>query len=301
MKQKELQTEILDSKLEHNYVEHDDLHIIACVESDKANGENEVIEIYSPLTCLIYVEKGILHVESENESYNFHKGSIVFVRKYTHAFYSNIYSEKENYAKTYSFVMREDFIRKLIAKYKFNKNLEPITERIIKLDETNDLNSIITVLKSAVDNKDVLKPNDIEDYIAETFKAIIKDNPKLAVIFKEFSLAKRADLSLFMKTNYMLKLPINQLALMSGRSVSTFTREFKIIFNTTPHKWILKKRLQLGYKLLEEGRKNVSEINLEAGFEDLAHFSKAFKKEFGVNPSEIKQKIKVAKLVVAAL
>ena len=64
----------------------------------------------------------------------------------------------------------------------------------------------------------------------------------------------------------------------------------RLFLNTTPHKWILKKRLQIGYKLLVETSKNISDVSLETGFEDLAHFSKAFKKEYGQSPSEVKQK-----------
>ena len=126
--------------------------------------------------------------------------------------------------------------------------------------------------------------------VEKALKAIVNNNPKLAMVFKEFSLPKRADLTLFMNSNYIMKVPIQQLAYMCGRSVSTFTREFKLIFNTTPHQWILKKRLQVAHKLLVETSKNISAVSLETGFEDLAHFSKAFKKEYGESPSGIKQK-----------
>jgi AraC-like DNA-binding protein len=74
---------------------------------------------------------------------------------------------------------------------------------------------------------------------------------------------------------------------MTGRSLSTFKREFKAIFNTSPGKWIMKKRLDEAYFLLDKEHKKSTDIYIDLGFEDLSHFSFVFKKEFGVSPSEV--------------
>lgn len=80
---------------------------------------------------------------------------------------------------------------------------------------------------------------------------------------------------------------MERFAFMSGRSLSTFKREFKAIFNTTPGKWLMKKRLDEAYFLLDKEHKKPTDIYTELGFEDLSHFSFVFKKEFGVSPSNI--------------
>lgn len=92
----------------------------------------------------------------------------------------------------------------------------------------------------------------------------------------------------FVLYNYHTNVPLETFARQSGRSLSTFNRDFKMIFGETPHRWIRKKRLEKARELLTTTTKKVSEVYLEVGFEDLAHFSKSFKKEFGVNPSEVK-------------
>lgn len=66
------------------------------------------------------------------------------------------------------------------------------------------------------------------------------------------------------------------------RSLSTFKREFKNIFNENPHKWILNKKLEDAKSLLLNGEK-ASEIYLDLGFNSLQHFSKAFKERFNIN------------------
>ena len=48
-----------------------------------------------------------------------------------------------------------------------------------------------------------------------------------------------------------------------------------------------KPALQAAYYLIKEKGKAPSEAYLEVGFEDLSHFSFAFKKKYGVAPSRV--------------
>jgi AraC family transcriptional regulator, exoenzyme S synthesis regulatory protein ExsA len=89
-----------------------------------------------------------------------------------------------------------------------------------------------------------------------------------------------------MESNYHRNLKIEDYALLSNRSISSFKRDFQTIFKSSPHKWITEKRLQLAFTLMRNGLKKPSEIYLEVGYEDFSHFSKAFKNRFGVSPSE---------------
>ncbi len=52
---------------------------------------------------------------------------------------------------------------------------------------------------------------------------------------------------------------------------------------------ILEFRLQAALKLLEEGFLRISEVAYKVGFENAAHFSRAFKQRFGLCPSEIRK------------
>jgi AraC-like DNA-binding protein len=74
---------------------------------------------------------------------------------------------------------------------------------------------------------------------------------------------------------------------LSGRSIATFHREFKRTFNTSPHQWIKERRLLKAKELLTLTNRKPSDIYIELGFEDLAHFSRSFKKHFGKNPSKV--------------
>lgn len=104
-------------------------------------------------------------------------------------------------------------------------------------------------------------------------------------LLADFSAPYKINLTDFMERNYMHNLTMEKFGYLTGRSLTTFKRDFKKAFNTTPQKWIIQKRLELAhYQLSEKGQKPI-EVYLETGFENLSHFSFAFKKHFGYAPT----------------
>jgi len=100
----------------------------------------------------------------------------------------------------------------------------------------------------------------------------------------------KIDLEAYMNKNYMHNIPLAQFAKLTGRSISTFKRDFQEIFNQTPNKWLIKKRLDLAHFLISKQGKKPNEIYDDVGFINFSHFSRSFKAEFGINPSEIEKK-----------
>lgn len=83
----------------------------------------------------------------------------------------------------------------------------------------------------------------------------------------------------------MHNLTMEKFGYLTGRSLTTFKRDFKKIFNSTPQKWIIQKRLELAHYQLSEKKQKPVDVYLETGFENLSHFSFAFKKHFGYAPT----------------
>ncbi len=95
----------------------------------------------------------------------------------------------------------------------------------------------------------------------------------------------KIDLMDFMERNYMNDLSLEEMANYTGRSLSTFKRDFKKYSSLSPQKWIIGRRLEAAYELLRDKRKRVSDVCLDVGFKNLSHFSKAYKARYGVAPT----------------
>jgi AraC-like DNA-binding protein len=106
----------------------------------------------------------------------------------------------------------------------------------------------------------------------------------------DFADPGKTDLKEFMLRNYMFNVPINEFAKLSGRSLSTFQRDFQKIFGMKASHWLLKQRLQAAHEALNSGHKRPSDVYLDFGFGDMSHFSKVFKSEFGYSPSFLNPK-----------
>lgn len=121
----------------------------------------------------------------------------------------------------------------------------------------------------------------------EALLILLRGQPELKDILFDFSEPYKIDLPGFMEMNYRYNISQRRFAYLTGRSISSFKRDFIATFHMPPGRWLLERRLKEALYLLKDQKKAVKEVYLDVGFEDMAHFSRAFKKEFGTAPSRI--------------
>ncbi len=93
----------------------------------------------------------------------------------------------------------------------------------------------------------------------------------------------------FIVQKYLFQpITINELASLSGRSLASFKRDFQKEYDASPKHWINQKRLSHANMVLHNTRKNISEIAYECGFENVSHFIKLFKREYGIAPNAMR-------------
>lgn len=112
-------------------------------------------------------------------------------------------------------------------------------------------------------------------------------DPEIDGILANYEDPYKVELISFMEKNYMFNLPLEQFGYLTGRSLTSFKRDFKKAFNCTPQRWLTQKRLELAHYQLAEVKKKPMEVCFETGFENLSHFSYAFKKRFGYAPATL--------------
>ncbi|MEH6681102.1 MAG: helix-turn-helix domain-containing protein [Sediminicola sp.] len=131
-------------------------------------------------------------------------------------------------------------------------------------------------------------PEQIADLkITEAIVILREIDKGIDAVLANFDEPGKVDLISFMEKNYMFNMPLEKLGYLTGRSLSTFKRDFVKHFRTTPQRWLTQKRLELAYYQLSEMKRRPVDIYFEVGFENLSHFSFAFKKHFGMSPTEL--------------
>jgi AraC family transcriptional regulator, exoenzyme S synthesis regulatory protein ExsA len=121
----------------------------------------------------------------------------------------------------------------------------------------------------------------------------IADNPRNIELLSYFCCLlqepQAVSMQRVMEENYCFNLKLEEFAQLTHRSLSAFKRDFQKLFNTSPGKWLMEKRLNYAMHLLSNNNKTVSETAFESGFKSPSHFSRAFKERFGIPPATIKQ------------
>ncbi|MBK1439253.1 helix-turn-helix transcriptional regulator [Parapedobacter sp. ISTM3] len=123
----------------------------------------------------------------------------------------------------------------------------------------------------------------------EAIELLLSHDPGLKELLFDFSEPFKIDLETFMNSHFTYNVPIKQFAKLTGRSMSTFKRDFKKAFHQTPERWLKDRRLDKAHFLISELRQRPSEVYLQVGFENFSHFSASFKQRFGYNASTVGQ------------
>jgi AraC family transcriptional regulator, exoenzyme S synthesis regulatory protein ExsA len=114
-------------------------------------------------------------------------------------------------------------------------------------------------------------------------------NAKLSSYLRCVASRKAPSIPAIMEANWRHNLPLQAFAKLCGCSLATFKREFRRHYGVAPGRWLLEQRLQCSACLLTTTGMSVTEIVFECGFEERAHFTRAFKARFGQPPSQYRE------------
>ncbi|WP_138990535.1 helix-turn-helix domain-containing protein [Larkinella sp. C7] len=123
--------------------------------------------------------------------------------------------------------------------------------------------------------------------ITEAIHILRAIDPGIDSVLANFEEPGKIDLVSYMEKNFMFNLPLEKFGYLTGRSLTTFKRDFGKAFNATPQRWLTQKRLELAHYQFIEKKKKPIDVCYEVGFENLSHFSYAFKKHFGYAPTTL--------------
>lgn len=100
------------------------------------------------------------------------------------------------------------------------------------------------------------------------------------------TLPQKRNIKEFMESNYDKPLKIEDYAYLTGRSETSFCRDFKAYFNTTPQRWIKDRRIEKAVQLLKNGEMSVGQLSHEVGYDNTSYFIREFKDRVGHSPKQ---------------
>ncbi|SOE21639.1 Helix-turn-helix domain-containing protein [Spirosomataceae bacterium TFI 002] len=243
-------------------------------------------EVFFEENAVIYVLEGKKRFSNPLEEVNVSKGDVVFIRR---GFYLMSESIDESYKSLVFFFdekLIKDFVNQHLELFEKARKEQASTLLVLHGDETfgKFIASIFPYFKSKTKFLNHFLKLKLQELLLHL---LAFDNSKhLLNVLKTIYLGEKEDLKYLMNNYYLKPLSMDELAKLSGRSLSTFKRDFKEQFSTSPATWIRNKRLDQAAFLLKNQSKSVAEVSEEIGFDSVSHFIKAFKERFGKTPSK---------------
>lgn len=235
---------------------------------------------------LVYIYSGEYHIEEGKKKTIVRPGECVFLRKDIRLNTYKMAKKEEPFRSiairfTRTFLI--DFYRK-ISENNIPKNVKKFKESVVKMSASTDVISLFRSMTAYVDAN--VKPSEeiMDLKRLEGIYSLLNIDKRFFPTLFDFTDPWKIDLLEFMNNNYTYELSMEDIASFTGRSLSTFKRDFKKISNLTPQRWIIQQRLIAANKAIHEEGKKVRDVYSDVGFKNESHFYNAYKKYFGKAP-----------------
>ncbi len=253
----------------------------------KLGGENS---FYVEENALVYVGAGKLEVMIDGEPMaSFEKGECFFVRKDHRMTLVNKVADDIDYHLTVFLFFTRQYLfdyYKTLHKLDMPGNVERSKKSYLRIPRSSLLTSLFESFKPYWEKNETPEKHWLKLKVLEAIRLLLLLDKSVYASLFDFTSQWRIDILDFMEKNYKYDLSVEELANYTGRSISTFKRDFKKISNLSPHNWLIQRRLREAQHLLSTTDWPVYKVMDNVGFKNFSHFSKRYHKCFGETPSE---------------
>ncbi|MFS4455237.1 helix-turn-helix domain-containing protein [Maribacter sp. 2304DJ31-5] len=247
----------------------------------------EDFQLWTDSNIIVYVLSGRKDWIAPEGTYEIHKGDALFIRK-------GVYATKQYFERDYCvlvFFLNDKFISNFLREHKTLRKelIEKETHKYIyNINVDDGFKAIILSMFNYLTLGKRMPKALVEIKFRELLYNILLNSKNYGLVSYLSAIAGRnnADLETVMLQNFKHDLSLEEFARLSGKSLSSFKRDFKASFGETPGHWIKNKRLELAKGLLSKPHMTINEICYESGFKNPSHFNKAFKDKYRLPPQQ---------------
>lgn len=250
----------------------------------------EMLDEYRmPCNVLIMIMSGEMTIEHRGRKTVVHKGKYIFIRR-DHQVQIHKYAVDGEPYSAISIRLERPFLKDYWNRHKsrISFQVKLRTRSVVtKMNDNPFLSALFASLLPFAGSD--IEPTDefIRLKLEETVIVLLEMSHDIMPVLFDFYDPWKIDILSFMEKNYQEEMSIYEYATYTGRSLATFKRDFTRETGTTPERWLTERRLREAYRLLSEMHEKPTQVFLKVGFKNRSHFTKAFKNQYGVSPSQI--------------
>lgn len=248
--------------------------------------------IFQDEACFTYLKEGELSVTSPTHKLSIQIEESVLLRCGNY-FVNAIQTLPARTCEVYAVHLYPDILKELY-KNEFPNFIKGDAHKpyITKIEKQGVITHFIQSLDFYFENPNLVTEDLLKLKIKELILLLLQTENAVNIVtlFSHLFNPRQAGLFEVVEAHLYSPISIVELARLTGRSLSTFKRDFETQFNDTPANFIKEKKLQKAFELLQSTELSISEICYEVGFQDTSHFTKSFKLKYHQSPSEYRKK-----------
>lgn len=177
---------------------------------------------------------------------------------------------------------------------------EPVTEYVVQEEANNLIKSYFDGLIQLFQNKKALTDTLLKVKLQEIVLLLLQSGnaPNIRAIMRSLFSRKVFSFKQLVDAHIERGATVENLAMLTNSSVSTFKRKFREVYGTTPGRYVQDIRLGRVAHLLKNTDEAISGIGYECGFSSPEHLSRAFKKKFDQTPTEYRLNFSIKQMKV---
>ncbi len=232
---------------------------------------------------ILYIASGKAHFYFGGVEHIVHAGNIVLYRPKEEQRY---YYYGADHTEVYWVHFTGSDVKNILRKYGIADDMHVIHTGT-SLEYKRLFLQMIQELKLCKEDYEELLVNYLRQLLILIHRQInSKPRGKNPILMEEIDSAVR-----YFHENYHKPISIEDYATSHHMSVSWFIRNFKEYTDSTPTQYLLSLRISNAQTLLESTNYNVTEIANIVGYENPLYFSRIFKKQSGLSPSEFRKQL----------
>lgn len=247
--------------------------------------------IFQNEACFLYIKNGESILNSPTENLNIYVSESVLLK--CGSYFADLIQKSENEnCEIFAIHLHKDILQNLYRD-EVPSFIKPNRKKYFaqKIKRHDIIIHFIESLNFYFQNPSLVNDDLLKLKIKELILLLLQTNnaENIISLFSHLFTPRQANFKEIIQFHLFTNITIPELALLSGRSLSAFKRDFENYFKDTPANYIKEQKLLKASELLYSTDFSISEISYEVGFNDISHFTKLFKLKYNSTPSQYRK------------